>query len=110
MFRFSFFTGLAFLISIAPLTCVFAGEPHGRARIFVLMVWDGLRPDLVTERDTPNLVALAREGVRFERHHSSYPTVTMVNAAVLATGADPGTDGVIGNVMFFAPFLHTPGV
>jgi hypothetical protein len=107
-YRFSFITGLALLISIAPLPRVFAGEPHGPARIFVLMVWDGLRPDLVTERDTPNLVALAREGVRFERHHSSYPTVTMVNAAVLATGADPATDGVIGNMMYFAPFVH-PG-
>jgi len=71
------------------------------------MVWDGLRPDLVSERDTPNLAALAREGVRFERHHSSYPTLTMVNAAVLATGVEPSADGILGNVMYFAPFMRT---
>ena len=108
-FRFSFLTGLAFLISIVPLTRALAGEPHGHARIFILMIWDGLRPDLVTERDTPNLAAMVHEGVRFEHHHSSYPTVTMVNAGVLATGFDPATDGVIGNMMYFAPFIH-PGV
>ena len=86
---------------VAPLA------PHGRARIVILMVWDGLRPDLVSERDTPNLAALAREGVRFERHHSSYPTLTMVNAAVLATGVEPSADGILGNVMYFAPFMRT---
>src|SRR5216683_8408752 len=31
-----------------------AGKAPRAGRIFVLMVWDGLRPDLVTHRDTPN--------------------------------------------------------
>ena len=67
---------------------------HGRGRIVILMVWDGLRPDLVTERDTPNLFRMAREGVRFARHHSIFPTLTMVNATALATGAPPGVNGL----------------
>ena len=67
----------------------FCGTPHGSGRIFVLMVWDGLRPDAVTLADTPNLYGLGREGARFDRHHSAYPTLTMVNAAALSTGADP---------------------
>ncbi len=58
--------------------------PRGRARLFILMVWDGLRPDSVTQADTPNLYALAHQGVYFADHHSIYPTQTMVNAAVLA--------------------------
>src|SRR5579864_774530 len=75
---------------------------HGRGRIMILMVWDGLRPDLVTQRDTPNLFRLAREGVRFDRHHSIFPTLTMVNATALATGAPPGINGLEGNVFYLA--------
>ncbi|HUA36300.1 MAG TPA: alkaline phosphatase family protein [Candidatus Binataceae bacterium] len=82
-----------------------AQEHQARGRIFVLMVWDGLRADFVTQRDTPNLYRLAREGVRFDRHHSIFPTLTMVNAAALATGAMPGTNGLEGNVVYWWPIL-----
>ena len=81
---------------------------HGRGRIVVLMVWDGLRPDFVTQRDTPNLFRLAREGVRFDRHHSIFPTLTMVNATALATGAPPGVNGLEGNNFYLPPSLETP--
>jgi arylsulfatase A-like enzyme len=79
---------------------------RGRGRIVVLMVWDGLRPDSVTERDTPNLFRMAREGVRFDRHHSIFPTLTMVNATALATGAPPGINGLEGNVFYVPPTDH----
>jgi len=82
-----------------------AGGAHGAGRIFVLMVWDGLRPDLVTQRDTPNLFAFQSEGVRFNNHHSLFPTVTMVNAATFATGAPPGGSGIFGDMMYFMPLL-----
>ncbi|MFZ1888087.1 MAG: alkaline phosphatase family protein [Candidatus Binataceae bacterium] len=85
-------------------------ESHARPRIFILMVWDGLRPDFVTQRDTPNLFALEREGVRFAQHHSQYPTLTMVNAATLATGATPGVAGIFGDDMLFGPTLKDAGV
>ncbi len=74
-------------------------------RIVILMVWDGLRPDLVDARDTPNLQALETAGVRFARHHSVFPTVTLVNAAALATGGRPASDGVFGDMMYLAPAL-----
>src|SRR6202167_2153168 len=80
-----------------------AASQHGRGRIVVLMVWDGLRPDFVTQRDTPNLFKMAREGVRFDRHHSIFPTLTMVNATALATGAPPGVNGLEGNNFYLAP-------
>src|SRR5229473_369120 len=79
-----------------------AGVHHGRGRIMILMIWDGLRPDLVTQRDTPNLFRMTREGVRFDRHHSIFPTLTMVNATALATGAPPGINGLEGNVFYLA--------
>ena len=82
---------------------------RGRGRIVVLMVWDGLRPDFVTQRDTPNLYRLAREGVRFDRHHSVFPTLTMVNATALATGAPPGVNGLEGNV-FYVPAGPAPAI
>jgi len=82
---------------------------RGRGRIVVLMVWDGLRPDFVTQRDTPNLYRLAREGVRFDRHHAIFPTLTMVNATALATGAPPGVNGLEGNV-FYVPADAAPAI
>jgi len=87
-----------------------AADTRVRPRIFILMVWDGLRPDFVTQHDTPNLFALEREGVRFARHHAQYPTVTMVNAATLATGAPPGVAGIFGDTMYLAPALKELGV
>src|SRR5580700_4302257 len=81
---------------------------HGRGRIVILMVWDGLRPDLVTQRDTPNLFRLAREGVRFDKHHSIFPTLTMVNATALATGAPPGVNGLEGNNFYLPPSAEVP--
>src|SRR5271163_2030863 len=85
-----------------------AATHHARGRIVVLMVWDGLRPDLVTARDTPNLFRLAREGVRFDKHHSIFPTLTMVNATALATGAPPGVNGLEGNNFYLQPSPETP--
>ena len=81
---------------------------HGRGRIVVLMVWDGLRPDLVTQHDTPNLFRLTREGVRFDKHHSMFPTLTMVNATALATGAPPGINGLEGNNFYLEPSPESP--
>jgi len=67
----------------------------------LLIVLDGLRPDYVTPRLMPTLHALGRRGVVFERHHAVYPTVTRVNASSMATGAYPGTHGLLGNTVFF---------
>ncbi len=82
-----------------------ARAASGRGRIVILMVWDGLRPDSVTARDTPDLFEMAHQGVRFDHHHSMYPTLTMVNAAALATGATPGQNGILANTMYLAPAL-----
>jgi arylsulfatase A-like enzyme len=66
----------------------------------VLVVWDGMRPDMVTEQNAPTLWKLARDGVTFRNHHSAYLTATNVNGAVMATGKFPGTSGLIANVEF----------
>ncbi|MBV9659094.1 MAG: alkaline phosphatase family protein [Verrucomicrobia bacterium] len=70
---------------------------RGKAEHVVIMVWDGMRPDFVTDDTTPTLAALARGGVIFNRHHSVYPTMTEVNGAALSTGCYPNRNGITGN-------------
>ena len=94
------------LMAIARLpVCALAGEPATPGRIVILMVWDGLRPDLVTKELTPNLYALEQAGVTFAHHHAVYPTLTMVNAAAIATGTLPAASGILGDSMYLVPSL-----
>jgi len=69
----------------------------------ILFVPDGLRSGMVSMETAPALASLAREGVTFSNSHSVYPTLTMPNAAALATGHYPGDTGVFGN-SFLLPF------
>lgn len=86
----------ALLLSVATQAVAVAAEP----RHVVLIVWDGMRPDFATEKFAPTLDQLAREGVRFTRHHSVYPTETDVNGAALATGCYPDRSGLCANLEF----------
>lgn len=74
-----------------------APSQRGGAHRVVVFVWDGMRPDSVSESDTPHLAALVRRGTWFADNHSSYPTFTMMNAASFATGAWSGQSGFFGN-------------
>jgi predicted AlkP superfamily pyrophosphatase or phosphodiesterase len=69
-------------------------------RLVLVFVVDGLRPDSITAADTPTLFRLRAEGVHFTDSHAVFPTVTRVNAAALATGMQPGTNGILGNQMY----------
>lgn len=75
----------------------------GTERVIV-MVWDGMRPDFVTEELTPNLCALARSGSRYRRATGIFPSVTRPTTSSVSTGAYPATHGVIGNL-----FIGPPG-
>ncbi|HEX4340920.1 MAG TPA: alkaline phosphatase family protein [Polyangiaceae bacterium] len=82
-----------------------AGSPQRDARSgrhVIVFVWDGLRPDSVTPALTPHLARLRdHDGVNFREQHAVYPTVTMMNAASLATGAYPATHGFFGNTVYW---------
>jgi hypothetical protein len=54
-----------------------------RDRHVVIVVWDGMRPDLVSEQYTPTLWRLAQGGVTFRNHHSVYPSATVVNGTAI---------------------------
>jgi hypothetical protein len=70
------------------------------AGLTLVFVVDGVRPDAIDAADTPALDRLRAEGVSFTAGHAAFPTVTRVNAATLATGAHPGTHGILGNTMY----------
>jgi predicted AlkP superfamily pyrophosphatase or phosphodiesterase len=95
------------LLAFALLPAAHAAVPAGaqaatRPHRVILFVWDGMRPDAISAEDTPNLLALATRGSRFEDNHSTYPTFTMANAASFATGSFLGPLGFYGN-RFWAP-------
>jgi len=72
----------------------------GKARLTIVFILDGLRPDSIDPTETPNLYRLRQEGVNYLNSHAVFPTVTRVNAAALATGAYPGTNGLVSNSMY----------
>jgi arylsulfatase A-like enzyme len=75
-------------------------EPNGQDRHVVVLVWDGMRPDFVNERNTPTLWKLAQEGVTFAHHHSVYVSATNVNGAAIATGVYANRNTLLANREF----------
>jgi len=90
-------------ISITTLFCagIFAAEnpltQDAKARRVVVVIWDGMRADFVTEQNCPTLYQLSKAGVTFAHHHSVYPSATEVNGTAISTGAYPARDGIVGN-------------
>ena len=88
---------LLFLIVCLSAAAVVPAKPE---RHVVVVVWDGMRPDFVTEQNTPTLWKLAREGITFRNHHAVYPSATMVNGTAIVTGIYPGKSGIIANHVY----------
>lgn len=64
---------------------------------FLLVVFDGLRPDLVRPDTTPNLMRFARMGTRFAHARSVFPSETRVCSASVTTGCLPRRHGLVAN-------------
>jgi predicted AlkP superfamily pyrophosphatase or phosphodiesterase len=101
--------GLALVVSITVLGTPIspAGEAarvtrqsRAEARLILIVVMDGLRPDSINHDDTPTLFRLRQEGVSYINSHSVFPTVTRVNAAAISTGTYPDVNGLVSNSMF----------
>jgi phosphonoacetate hydrolase len=74
-----------------------------RAMTRIIMVaLDGMRPDMVDAATTPNLFALAAEGIRFANARSVFPSETRVATPSLITGCRPGGHGMVANTLFDA--------
>jgi phosphonoacetate hydrolase len=64
---------------------------------FLLVVFDGLRPDMIQSDTTPNLMRFAAMGTRFARARSVFPSETRVCSASVATGCHPARHGLVAN-------------
>jgi predicted AlkP superfamily pyrophosphatase or phosphodiesterase len=87
---------------LAAISSLRSAEPPATssAEHVVLVVWDGMRPDFVAPQYCPNLYSLATNGVFFRRHHPAYISSTEVNGAALATGSNPGRNGILANTEY----------
>lgn len=61
---------------------------------FVMLVLDGLRPDMVTAQTMPNLAAFRDAGAWLGNSRAQYPTQTRVNKVSFATGSTPRHHGI----------------
>ena len=70
--------------------------PAVRAPVILISV-DGLRPDYLARGVTPNIAALAANGVRAKVMRPSFPSLTFPNHYTLVTGLRPDRHGVVNN-------------
>jgi len=68
----------------------------------LIVVFDGLRPDLVRPALMPNLCRFRAEAALFPESRAVFPTETRVNGASLVTGTLPGRHGIVAN-RFYDP-------
>jgi arylsulfatase A-like enzyme len=77
---------------------------------FLIVAFDGLRPDMLDDRLMPNLSAFCRRGSHCTDNRAVFPTETRVNQSSLITGCHPGRHGMVAN-KFMEPaaggFLNT---
>jgi len=87
-------------------TSLLAAAAHAetqKPRNIVVFVADGLRYGIVNKDTAPTLYDIQQKGVDFRNSHAVYPTVTTVNASVIATGHAPGDTGEYANNMYWGP-------
>ncbi|MGF1447211.1 MAG: alkaline phosphatase family protein [Pikeienuella sp.] len=70
------------------------------AKRAVICVFDGLRPDRISEALTPNLWRFVHDGVWFRESRSVVPSMTRVATTSFATGSRPETHGIVNNAFF----------
>ncbi|KAH6575289.1 hypothetical protein BASA60_005093 [Batrachochytrium salamandrivorans] len=64
----------------------------------VLISLDGFRPDYLNRGLTPNLNAIAKNGIQAAYMQPSFPSVTFPNHYSIVTGLYPESHGLVGNV------------
>lgn len=68
----------------------------------LVVVFDGLRPDMVTPDLMPHLRRFADQHSVFPKSRAVFPTETRVNAAALVTGQRPDMHGLVANAFHAA--------
>ncbi len=65
----------------------------------LLVVFDGLRPDMVRPDTMPHLARFTAAGMRFASARSVFPSETRVCTSAIATGCYPRRHGIVANRM-----------
>ncbi|MCG6922208.1 MAG: sulfatase [Acidobacteriota bacterium] len=105
----------ALVVALATAGCTGFGPGSGRpgGTPVILVSWDTTRADRLNcygypdRRVTPNLDALADDGILFENHISAAPWTPPAHASLL-TSLWPSTHGVIGSFWEFRDDGHRP--
>lgn len=71
------------------------------SRKIVMVVFDGLRPDMVTPGRMPQLRAFLDEARWYREARSVFPSMTRVATSSIATGAMPVAHGIVGNAFYY---------
>src|SRR5881392_1584004 len=92
------------MIAAAALALTFLAAPSlaqtiKPAPLTVLISIDGFRADYLQRGLTPNIAALAADGVRATAMRPSFPSLTFPNHYTLVTGLRPDHSGIVDNNM-----------
>ncbi len=79
-----------------------------RTQRVILIVWDGMRPDLVSAERTPHLHAFAQRSAIYRRAIGVFPSVTRPTTSSVSTGAYPAGHGIIANLFVGPPGDRAP--
>jgi arylsulfatase A-like enzyme len=101
-------TNIALTLALFNLALFGQDAPRANRPSVIVLVLDGLRPDLITQEIMPNLFRLKQEGVWCANAHSVFPTVTRVNAASISTGTVPAAHGIVSNTMYVEGVAPAP--
>jgi hypothetical protein len=88
--------GLLLLLVVVLTAPAAAAETHN----VILFVADGMRAGMATREFAPAMSQLRAEGVTFAKSHAIFPTLTTLNASVMATGHLPGDTGDFSNIIY----------
>jgi predicted AlkP superfamily pyrophosphatase or phosphodiesterase len=93
-----FRSGLALLVVCLTACAVHAPKPApADYSPLILISIDGYRADYIERKLSPNLAALAREGVHATALRSAFPTLTFPNHYSIVTGLYPDHHGIVNN-------------
>ena len=89
---------LALLILFFTACTTQAPKPQTDSPLILISI-DGFRADYLERGLTPNLAALAADGVRAQAMRPSFPSLTFPNHYSLVTGLYPDHHGIVNNTM-----------
>ena len=89
---------LALLVLFFTACATQAPKPQTDSPLILISI-DGFRADYLQRGLTPNLAALAADGVRAQAMRPSFPSLTFPNHYSLVTGLYPDHHGIVNNTM-----------